>query len=201
MAEFKKMFPLIFHFAAGVYGKNGHDLSLPYEEQFEIARKTGWSNDPDDPGGATMVDVTLSTYSAYRRSRGVASTTAADLRNISYDEWTEILKTMFWNKWRADEILSQGIANMLVDWVWSSGPKTIRNAQRVIGVKADGIVGPRTLEALNSTDREATFALLYRERAAYLRRCKGGWKYLKGWMRRLNAIRPDGSFIIQGHVF
>lgn len=42
MAEFTKMLPLIFHFAAGVYGKNGQDLSLPYEGQFELARKTGW---------------------------------------------------------------------------------------------------------------------------------------------------------------
>lgn len=70
MAEFTKMLPLIFHFAAGVYGKNGQDMSLPYEGQFELARKTGWSNDPDDLGGATMIDVTIATYSAYRRQQG-----------------------------------------------------------------------------------------------------------------------------------
>ena len=200
MANFIKMLPLIFHFAAGVYGKNGQDLLLPPEEQFELARNTGWSDDPDDPGGETMIDVTMSTYSAYRRAKGIAVTTKSDLRNISFSEWSEILKTMFWDKWRADEIHSQGIANLLVDWVWSSGPKTIRCAQQTIDVKADGIVGPKTLAAVNDTDCARIYARIFEEREKYLRRCSGAWKYLRGWLRRLNAIQSDGSFIINQNI-
>lgn len=224
MAEFRKMFPLIFHFAAGVYGKNGEDLLLPAEEQFELARRKGWSDDPDDPGGATMIDVTLATYSAYRRKKGVAVTSKSDLRNIPFGEWSEILKTMFWDKWRADEIRSQGMAHLLVDWVWASGPKTIRNAQRVIGVTADGIVGPKTLAAVNSGfaasgskidggdaasgygdaasgDGDMLFGRLYSAREDYCRGCRGAWKYLNGWLRRLSAIRPDGTFLINNRIF
>lgn len=197
MADFTKILPLIFHFAAGVYGKNGRDLSLPYVEQFNIARKGGWSDDPDDPGGATMIDVTLSTYTAYRRSKGYRLTTKNDLRNISFDEWTEILKTIFWDKWRADEIRSQGIANLLVDWIWASGTKSIRNAQRVIGVKADGIAGPKTLAAINSSRQGELFVRLHEARELYYRGCRASWKYLNGWLRRLNAILPDGSFNFQ----
>lgn len=193
MAEFTKMLPLIFHFAAGIYGKNGEDLRLPYEQQFELARKHGWSDDPDDPGGATMIDVTLATYSSYRRTKGFPSTTRKDLRNISFPEWTEILKTMFWDKWRADEIESQGIANLLVDWIWASGAKSIRNAQRVIGVKADCIVGSKTLAAINSARQEELFVRLHEARELYYRNCRSSWKYLNGWLRRLNAILPDGS--------
>lgn len=63
MADFEKMIPFILHFAAGVYGKNGKQLVLPLEEQFLLAKRTGWSDDKDDPGGATMIDVTLTTYS------------------------------------------------------------------------------------------------------------------------------------------
>lgn len=194
MAEFTRMLPLIFHFAAGVYGKNGNDLCLPYEEQFNLARKMGWSDDPDDPGGATMIDVTLSTYAAFRKSRGITTTTKSDLRRISFQEWTDILKTMFWDKWRADEIESQGLAHLLVDWIWASGAKSIRNAQRVIGVKADGIVGPKTLAAINTAQQEELFARLHEARILYYRRCRAAWKYLNGWLRRLNAILPDGSF-------
>lgn len=200
MADFMKLCPLIFHFAAGVYGKNGQDLLLPYEEQFVLAKTSGWSDDADDPGGATMVDVTISTYSAYRRRRGILKTSKANLRNISFCEWTEILKTMYWDKWRADEIHSQGIANLLVDWVWSSGPKTISNTQRIIGVSADGIVGPKTIAAVNDEDCDRIFALIFERRVRYLHNCRGAWKYLRGWLRRLNAILPDGSFLINQRI-
>ena len=72
MANYKQLIPFIFHFSSGVYGKNGSDLRLPLEEQFELAKKRGWSDDPDDPGGATMVDVTISTYSTFRKRKGLS---------------------------------------------------------------------------------------------------------------------------------
>jgi hypothetical protein len=28
---------------------------------------------------------------------------------------------MYWDKWKADKIENQSIANLLVDWVWTSG--------------------------------------------------------------------------------
>lgn len=191
MADYRKIIPFIFHFASGL--RTEHAI-LPLEEQFELARKTGWSNDPDDPGGATMIDVTLKTYAAYRKEKGIYFTDKRDLRNISFIEWKEILKRKFWDTWRADEIISQGIAHLLVDWVWASGPRSIRAAQQIIGVKADGKVGNITLGALNKLDSEEIFFKFYKERRRYYSRCRGSWKYLRGWLRRLDAIKSDGSF-------
>ena len=193
MAKFENIISFIFHFAAGVKVKY---LILPYHRQFEIARLSGWSDDPDDPGGATMIDVTLKTYTAYRYRHNITVTTKADLRNITFEEWKEILKTLYWDLWRADEIKSAGLAHILVDWVWASGPKSIRTAQKIIGVKADGVAGPITLAALNRQDSQVLFSKLYEARKQYYRQCKGAWKYLKGWLRRLDAIRPDGTFNI-----
>lgn len=194
MANFENLIPFIFHFAAGVKAQY---LTLPLHRQFEIARKTGWSDDADDPGGATMIDVTLKTYAAYRRRYNIPVTTKSDLRNITFEEWKEILKTLFWDLWKADEIKSVGLAHILVDWVWASGPKSIRTAQRIIGVKADGIVGQLTLAALNLQDPQELFTQFYEARNQYYRQCKGAWKYLNGWMRRLDAIRLDGTFDIR----
>ena len=187
MAKFEIMIPFILHFAAGVSPQLSE---LPYKEQFEMARKRGWSNDPDDPGGATMIDVTLTTYRGYlKRNAG-----KEELRNISFEEWGDILKRLYWDVWRGDEIVSQGIANILVDWIWASGPKTIRNAQKILGVKADGKPGPVTIGAINNSDTHALFAKIKSARTGYYKNCSGAWKYLKGWLRRLNAINPDGSF-------
>lgn len=196
MADFEKMIPFIFHFAAGVYGKNGSDLLLPLDRQFEIARRTGWSDDPDDPGGATMIDVTISTYRNYREKKGLPKPTKENLRDISFEEWKEILKTMYWDRWKADSICSQGIANILVDWIWASGASTIKRAQRIIGVKADGIPGSITLAAINGADPDELFSRIKEARERHYRSCKAAWKYLRGWLRRLNAINPDGSFTI-----
>jgi lysozyme family protein len=35
------------------------------EDAFSRAKKTGFANDPNDRGGATMVGVTISTYRQY----------------------------------------------------------------------------------------------------------------------------------------
>lgn len=191
MANHENLIPFILHFAAGV---SAAQLSLPLERQFELARRKGWSDDPDDPGGATMIDITLATYAAYRKTKGFKVTTKEHLKNITFDEWRDILKTRFWDLWQADEIVSQGLANLLVDWVWASGPKTIRSAQRLIGVKPDGIAGSVTLRAINSSDTAVLFKKIRDTREKDYRQYRGAWKYLKGWLRRLNAIQHDGTF-------
>lgn len=201
MADFTKMIPFIFHFAAGVYGKNGTDLWLNIEKQFEIARQKGWSDDPNDPGGATMIDVTLGAYREYCHRKCNPIPDKDDLQHISLHEWTDILKTMYWDVWQADDIKSQGLANLLVDWIWASGRGSIKTAQHTIGVKADGIVGPITLIALNSKDPQIMFHRLKQVRTDYYQRCKGAWKYINCWLRRINAILPDGSFLIHNNLF
>lgn len=191
MADFRKMIPFICRFAAGVSGK---DLELPYPQLFERARKTGWSDDPDDPGGATMVDVTIGTYRQYCRRKGKQTPTKQCLRNITYTEWEEILKTMYWDVCKGDEIESQGVANLIVDWIWASGPGKLKVLQRILGVTADGIVGRKTLAAINGSVPEDLFEKIRTRRETDYRLCRGAWKYLRGWLRRLAAIRPDGGF-------
>ena len=51
MAKIEAIIPFILHFEAGV---NKKYLGLPNEQIFEIAKKTGFANDPVDAGGATM---------------------------------------------------------------------------------------------------------------------------------------------------
>ena len=62
MAKIEEIIPFILYFEAGV---NKRYLSLPPEQIFEQAKKTGFANDPDDAGGATMCGITIATYKAY----------------------------------------------------------------------------------------------------------------------------------------
>lgn len=150
----------------------------------------GFVNDPDDLGGATNKGVTLTTYTRYRKDKGLSLPSVGDLKNISNDEWMAILKLYYWDRWKADNIKHQAIANLLVDWVWASGIHGIKRPQRILGVVDDGIVGAITLHALNSANQRTLFNKLKADRIAYieeicLKRPANG-KFKRGWLNRLN---------------
>ena len=170
--------------------------TLTNEQLFEKAKKRGFANDPDDLGGATMCGVTLATYTEYCRKKGYPKPTVERLKAIKYADWLAILKTMFWDRWKADQITNASIALMLVDFVWASGNYGITVPQKAIGVTADGVVGPKTLAAINARDPRQLFDLLKKERLAYIERiCKArpkNYKYRTGWLNRLNDIKFSG---------
>lgn len=188
MAQIEKLIPFIIYFETGVSEAGISSLHSLYEK----ARSRGLANDPDDRGGLTMVGVTLSTYKDYCRKKAFGMPDANKLRNLSYDQWRDILKMMFWDRWQADKIESQAVAHMLVDWVWTSGSYGITIPQKALGEKADGIVGAKTLRAINSRDPAALFHQLKQERIAFTERiCQSrpqNLKFRTGWLRRINAI-------------
>ena len=179
---------------------------------FILKWEGGFVNDPTDRGGATNKGVTIATYEAYCRQKGLPRPTVEQLKNIPDAHWRDIIKTMFWDKWHADDIHSQKVANILVDWVWLSGVNGIKKPQALLGVVADGIVGDKTLSAVNFADPDQLFEAIFKERVKFLNGIvsrsvvayekKIGRKatekellkytqkrFLIGWMNRLNDIK------------
>lgn len=191
MARIESIVPFILKWETGTTG-----IGLTNGQLFEKAKLKGFANDPDDLGGATMCGVTLATFTEYCRRKGYPRPTIVRLKAITYKEWLEILKTMFWDKWKADQINNESIALILVDWVWGSGKYGITIPQKAIGVTADGIVGPKTIAAVNAKDPKQLFDLIRKERLAYIERiCRSrptNLKYKRGWLNRLNDIKFKG---------
>lgn len=187
MANIEKLIPHLIEWEAGVKD------NMSNRELFEKARKTGFSDDPNDLGGATMIGVTLATYEAYCRRKGLKEPTVNMLKNISYDSWMDIVKTMYWDNWKADAIANQSIANFLVDFFWNSGFNGIKVPQRVMGLKDDGIVGPNTLHAVNSVNQEELFYKLVAGRKYYIediiKKRPANAKFGNGWMNRINSFK------------
>ena len=159
---------------------------------FILQWEGGFVNDPDDLGGATNKGITIGTFAEYKKRKGQKAPTVDDLKNISDTEWHDVFKSLYWDRWKADEIKSQSVANILVDWVWASGSHGIKRPQRLLGVKADGIVGKQTIAALNAMDAATLFKMIKDDRAKFIDEiCKArpkNEKYRKGWMNRINAI-------------
>lgn len=148
----------------------------------------GFANDPDDSGGPTMKGITIATYKEYCRRKGRPVPTVNDLKKITNAEILDLANLLYWSKIQGDKISNQSIANLCFDCVWGSGTKYIKVIQKVLGVTADGIFGPVSLKTLNEWNPQSQiFEMLWNRRSSYLASCSGAWKYLKGWMRRLNS--------------
>lgn len=162
---------------------------------FILRWEGGFVNDPDDLGGATNKGITIGTFGDYRKRKGLPAPTVLDLKNLSDKDWYEIFKTLYWDRWKADEIKSQSVADILVDWVWASGVRGILRAQIILGVASDGIVGAKTITAVNSADPKKLFEAIKADRKKFIDEiCKArpkNEKYRRGWMNRLNAIKYE----------
>ena len=184
MANFDKLVPFILHWETGAR-ITGTDPMAAYAK----ASAKGVINDPNDRGGATMCGVTIGTFTDWCSKHGRPQPTVADLARMDYQTWREIAKSGFWNRCKADTIKAQGVANMLVDWCYTSGNYAITNTQRALGLKVDGVVGPKTLAALNGSS-EIVFRLIKAARVAYYRSIAKGnqARYLTGWLNRTESI-------------
>ena len=186
------------------------DKLLPFILKWE----GGFANDPADAGGATNKGVTIATWKRCGYDKdGDGDVGVADLKLITNDDVrNRVLKPAFWDRWKADNIQSQKIANILVDWVWGSGKHGIVIPQRLLGVTPDGIVGNKTLAAVNFADPDQLFNVIYNARvkflkdittssiAAYEKRIgrkatekelmkHTNKRFLNGWLRRLADIK------------
>lgn len=181
---------------------------------FILKWEGGFVNDPADRGGATNKGVTLTTWRQVGYDKdGDGDIDVDDLKLLTdADVRDRVLKPHYWDRWKADRIKDQRVANILVDWVWGSGKHGIVIPQRLLGVAADGIVGEKTLAAVNSANPDTLFEGIFKARydflqgitessvAAYEKKIgrnatekelltHTNKRYLKGWLNRLNDIR------------
>lgn len=158
---------------------------------FILSWEGGFSDHPNDRGKATNMGVTMATFERYCKRKGYPAPTVERLRNLTMDQWMDIFDTLYWDVCRADEIVSQPIANLIMDWYWCSGTWAIKYTQQILGVKADGVVGPITLAALNSASPLPLFGQLWKRRERHflkLSQQPGQNVFLVGWLRRLHSI-------------
>lgn len=147
-------------------------------------------DDPLDKGGATNKGVTIGTF---RHFYGPLAT-VEQLKNITDEQWLNIFRAGYWHPWNADEIKNQSVANICVDWGWASGPGTaIKQVQRILGVAADGKVGPVTLAAINGMAPRELFYKIHAARMTFIdaivQRDSSQQRFIRGWKNRINDIK------------
>lgn len=177
-----------------------------FEESLKhiLAYESGWSNDPDDPGGATMRGVTQRVYDGYRRRAGLAT---QSVRTISDAELRAIYRQQYWDACKAPA-LPAGIDFVVFDGAVNSGVgQSIKWLQR--GLQAaglyhgpiDGDCGLGTLSAVAAhADHDRLIADILARRLGMLRQLKTWWKYGGGWEKRVVKTMAVGQAWATGSV-
>jgi len=153
-----------------------------------------YTEDPDDKGGATKEGITLATWQAmgYDKNHD-GHIDKEDIRILDKND-LKLVMEKFWDTIKADCLYNQSIAEFWFDWLWGSGTIAIMKMQSLVAVPADGIVGPRTIVAINNFgDQELLFEGLQRKRLLFVKTITDidhtQAKWLQGWINRINSFK------------
>lgn len=149
---------------------------MTFDEAFEklIGHEGGYVNNPKDPGGETKFGISKRSYPS------------ENIKGITLDRAKEIYRRDFWDRCHIDE-LPEAIWFDVFDTAVNSGVlNAVKILQRALKMEnIDGVFGPKTKKAVDSTNPE------------YLSRAYNGYRLLyytglgdfktfgKGWVRRV----------------
>ena len=155
-----------------------------------LQQEGGFSNNPADPGGATMRGVTQRVYTAYRVAHGLVDQTVA---NISDAELSDIYRSEYWAPVCCDQ-LPMGVDLCAFDFAVNAGDtRSEMVLQQSLGVTVDGHVGPQTISAAKAADPHALAGRMLDLRATFYRQLATATpsdsEFLDGWLNRVAALR------------
>jgi lysozyme family protein len=146
-----------------------------------------FTDDPDDLGGPTKFGITRKTLSVWRGY----PVTKAEVAALRRPEAEAILRHMFVSRFDGmpDEVRVQA-----VDW-YVNGGNTIRTLQTLVGVEADGIIGPATRKAVAMHDPRWVARELWKARLQHMGRItrdrEKNRSFIFGWINRMLGLYPD----------
>ena len=155
-----------------------------------------FSDDPHDAGGATKYGISLrwlKSIGGVHQNQNAEEITIDDIKNLKQEQAIELYCIHWWNKFNYEKILDQSIATkVFVLAVNIDAPPAHRCLQRALRAASnvhlveDGILGNKTLSAINAANPVILLASLRSEAAGYYRSLNNP-RYLEGWLNRAYA--------------
>ena len=145
-----------------------------------LSHEGGFVNHPKDPGGMTNLGVTKAVYDKYVGHES----TEAEMRALTPELVAPIYKNNYWDIAHCDD-MPNGVDWAIFDCGVNSGmSRPVKALQRIIGVTADGGVGPYTLRAIGNKDSTELVEKMYEARQHFYENLSTFATFGKGWTRR-----------------
>jgi lysozyme family protein len=153
----------------------------------------GYVNHPKDPGGETNMGVTKRVYEEWGGTK--------DMKDLTFEDVAPIYKKNYWDRVKGDN-LSSGLDLCIFDFGVNAGTgRAAKFIQKMIGVTADGGIGPQTLRALGIYEEEVGgVAEVIKEyqikRQEYYESLSTFKTFGRGWTRRVNETTQSALKLI-----
>jgi lysozyme family protein len=168
------------------------EIAIPHT----LAWEGGYVNHPSDPGGETNRGITDRLDGEIDGLVDIDDDGFGDvnIKDLTEEQAKEIYRQRFWNKMRGDEIDSQAIAGLLFDGYVNMGSRAIKLLQDLLFIEPDGVVGAKTIKAINHANERLLYTAYKAKREQFYRglvnRKPQLEVFLKGWLNRLDSF-PD----------
>lgn len=161
-----------------------------------LAHEGGYVDHPDDPGGATNMGITRKTLARWRKVSPWSNLPKSEVMALTREEAGRIYRALYWAPCRGDD-MPAGLDLALFDFAVNSGPdRAIRTLQAGLGVAADGVVGPVTIDAAAKADANETIIDLCDRRLRFLQALATFPTFGRGWTRRVSDIRKTALAMV-----
>jgi len=152
---------------------------MTFDEAFDalLKHEGGYSDHAADPGGKTRFGVT----EAVARREGYRG----DMREYPLAEAKRVYRKLYWSALRLDDLRPEFRFDLFDAGVNSGVAQTVRWMQRIVGVTVDGILGPRTLSAINNSDAAKFLAKFNGQRLLFMTSLSTWPSFGRGWARRI----------------
>lgn len=162
-----------------------------------LAHEGGYGDHPADPGGATNMGITHKTLARWRDVSPWWSLPKSAVKGLAVEEAAKIYRASYWERSKAGE-MPAGLDLAVFDYAVNSGPdRAIKSLQKLLGVVADGQVGPLTLAAIRKRVALAGVGglidALCNQRLSFLADLSTFAVFGKGWRKRVEDIRAAAS--------
>lgn len=138
-----------------------------------LGHEGGYVNNPNDPGGETKWGISKRSYPHI------------DIPTLTVEDAAEVYLRDFLRPLKYDRY-QDGVAFQLFDFAVNSGPQiAIRQLQKAIGVRVDGIIGNQTIGKINSMSESDLIMTLLAYRIKFMTRLKNWDDAGRGWMNRI----------------
>lgn len=149
-----------------------------------IKSEGGFVDHPKDPGGMTNLGVTRLAWEAYLGKH----VTEDEMRALTPEVVKPFYKALYWDRIKGDS-LPAGVDYAAYDLAVNSGPnKAARYLQEIAGVAVDGVIGPKSLEAIKECRPEEVVEALCDMRMDFLKRLPTFDTFGRGWEDRVKTV-------------